>query len=55
MYTKFRTENTGDCRIQIGGIIVQLSQGDILHANTDVIVNSTSEEFSLGGMIWYLP
>ena len=55
MYTNFRTGNTSDCRIQIGGIIVELSQGDILHANTDVIVNSTNGEFSLGGRLEYLP
>ena len=36
----------------IGQIVVELKTGDILQANTDVIVNSTDPSFDLEGMYY---
>ncbi len=50
-YTSFREESNGICRIRIGQLFVELSQGSIVNANTEVIVNSTNEGFDLGGKL----
>ncbi|XP_072049066.1 protein mono-ADP-ribosyltransferase PARP14-like [Amphiura filiformis] len=47
MYTDFRMENNGVCSIKIGNMFVELTEGNIVHANTDVIVNCTSPTFDL--------
>ncbi|XP_072048530.1 protein mono-ADP-ribosyltransferase PARP14-like [Amphiura filiformis] len=49
-YTGFGQDDEDDTyRMRIGQIVVELNDGDILTANTDVIVNSTNEEFDLEG------
>ena len=53
-FTNFQEDEESTCRMHIGQIVVELKTGDILQANTDVIVNSTDPSFDLEGMYYLL-